>query len=204
MAKKPETANVDVELQAYTKNLHRIGTTCMMALLVLTFLPALYVFIVLGEFPGWGALAGTIAALAGQEVATWIMEPVMYFPMIGVAGSYICFTAGNITNMRIPCALAAQAAVGATTGTAKGDAASVFGMVGSVVVNFIALGIVILFGNWLLSILPEGVKVAFNYAMPAVFGSLIAVIFNMFGGSKKEAPAEETKEEVNETVNEEA
>lgn len=191
MAKNPETATVDVELQAYTKNLHRIGTTCMMVLLLLTFLPSLYIFIVLGAFPGWGALTGTLAALAGQEVMTWIMEPVMYFPMIGVAGSYICFTAGNITNMRIPCALAAQAAVGASTGTPKGDAASVFGMVGSVVVNFVALGIVIIFGNWLLSVLPEGVKVAFNYAMPAVFGSLIAVIFNMFGGSKKK---EETKE----------
>ena len=195
MAKKPETANVDVELQAYTRNLHRIGTTCMMVLLVLTFLPSLYVFIVLGQFPGWGALAGTFAALSGQEVMTWIMEPVMYFPMIGVAGSYICFTAGNITNMRIPCALAAQAAVGASTGTPKGDAASVFGMVGSVIVNFVALGIVILFGNFLLSVLPEAVKTAFNYAMPAVFGSLIAVIFNMFGGSKKK---EEPKEEATE------
>lgn len=195
MAKNPETATVDVELQAYTKNLHKIGTTCMMLLLVLTFLPSLYVFVVLGKFPGIAALAGTFAALFGQEVTTWIMEPVMYFPMIGVAGSYICFTAGNITNMRIPCALAAQAAVGASTGTAKGDAASVFGMVGSVIVNFVALGIVILFGNWLLSILPEGVKAAFNYAMPAVFGSLIAVIFNMFGGSKKkEEPKEEAKE----------
>ena len=193
MAKNPETATVDVELQAYTKNLHRIGTTCMMVLLVLTFLPCLYVFFVLGAFPGWAPLAGTFAALCGQEVMTWIMEPVMYFPMIGVAGSYICFTAGNITNMRIPCALAAQAAVGATTGTPKGDAASVFGMVGSVIVNFIALGIVILFGNWLLGVLPEGVNAAFNYAMPAVFGSLIAVIFNMFGGSKKKAePKEES------------
>ena len=195
MAKNPETATVDVELQAYTKNLHKIGTTCMMTLLVLTFLPSLYVFVVLGAFPGWGALAGTFAALVGQEVMTWIMEPVMYFPMIGVAGSYICFTAGNITNMRIPCALAAQAAVGASTGTTKGDAASVFGMVGSVIVNFIALGIVILFGNWLLGVLPEGVKAAFNYAMPAVFGSLIAVIFNMFGGKKKAEPKEEAKEE---------
>ena len=194
MAKNPETATVDVELQAYTKNLHRIGTTCMMVLLVLTFLPCLYIFFVLGAFPGWAPLAGTFAALCGQEVMTWIMEPVMYFPMIGVAGSYICFTAGNITNMRIPCALAAQAAVGATTGTAKGDAASVFGMVGSAIVNFVALGIVILFGNWLLSILPEGVKAAFNYAMPAVFGSLIAVIFNMFGGKKKAEPKEEAKE----------
>lgn len=195
MAKNPENATVDVELQAYTRNLHKIGTTCMMVLLVMTFLPALYVFIVLGEFPGWAALGGAFAALCGQEVMTWIMEPVMYFPMIGVAGSYICFTAGNITNMRIPCALAAQAAVGAKTGTPKGDAASVFGMVGSVVVNFIALGIVILFGNWLLSVLPEAVKEAFNYAMPAVFGSLIAVIMNMFGGKKMEEPEKQPAEE---------
>ena len=96
MAKNPETATVDVELQAYTKNLHRIGTTCMMVLLVLTFLPCLYVFFVLGAFPGWAPLASTFAALCGQEVMTWIMEPVMYFPMIGVAGSYIAYFTQNV------------------------------------------------------------------------------------------------------------
>lgn len=186
MEKKiPETAvSVDVEQQNYVKNLHKIGTTCMLVLLLLTFAPALYVFLILSEFPGWAALGGTFAALCGQEVMTWIMEPVMYFPMIGVAGSYICFTAGNITNMRIPCALAAQNAINAKTGTPKGDAASVFGMVGSVIVNFIALGIVILFGNYLLSILPEAVKEAFNYAMPAVFGALVIMMMGMMGKKK--------------------
>lgn len=195
MAKNPETVIVDIEQQNYVKNLHKIGTTCMMILLVLTFLPALYVFLILGEFPGWSSLASTLGALAANEVFAWLMEPVMYFPMIGVAGSYICFTAGNITNMRIPCAIAAQNAVGATTGTPKGDAASVFGMVGSVVVNFLALGIVILFGNFLLRIMPEGVKNAFNYAMPAVYGSLLIMMMGMFGGSKKkEDPKEEASE----------
>lgn len=185
MKKQPETVAVDLEQQAYAKKLHKVGTVCMMILLVLTFCPSLYVFLVLGEFPGWGALASTFLALSGNEIATWIMEPVMYFPMIGVAGSYICFTAGNITNMRIPCALAAQNAVGATAGTPKGDAASVFGMVGSVAVNFVALGIVIFCGNWLLGILPETVKEAFNYAMPAVYGALIIMLVGMFGGMLK-------------------
>lgn len=191
--KTPEIVSLDPEQLAYTKKLHKVGTICMMAILVLTFCPALYVFVVLGEFPGWAALAGTFAALSGQEVLTWILEPVMYFPMIGVAGSYICFTAGNITNMRIPCALAAQNAVGASTGSPKGDAAAVFGMVGSVIVNFIALAVVILLGEWLLSILPEAVKEAFNYAMPAVYGALVIMLVGMFGGNKKKEPKEEAK-----------
>lgn len=179
------TPSVDVEQQKYIKNLHRVGTITMMILLVLTFCPALYVFIVLGEFPGVTALATTMVTLIGQFCVGWIMEPVMYFPMIGVAGSYICFTAGNITNMRIPCALAAQNAVGAKSGTPEGDAASVYGMVGSVVVNFIALGIVILGGNYVLSILPESIKAAFDYAMPALYGALVIMLMSMFGGGKK-------------------
>lgn len=191
--KKIEVVTLDPEQQAYTKKLQKVGTICMMILLVLTFAPCLYVFVVLGEFPGWGALASTLAANSANEIMPWILEPVMYFPMIGVAGSYICFTAGNITNMRIPCALAAQNAVGANTGTTKGDAAAVFGMVGSVIVNFVALAVVILCGEWLLSILPDSVKEAFNYAMPAVYGSLIVMLMGMFGGKKKEEPKEEAK-----------
>ena len=57
-------------------------------------------------------------------------------------------------------------------------------MVGSVIVNFIALGVVILFGNYLLSILPEAVKEAFNYAMPAVFGALVIMMMGMMGKKK--------------------
>lgn len=182
---RTQNVSVDTELTAYTKKLHRIGTATMMVVLALTFCPALYIFIAYRSFPGWGTAAAALGALFAQEVWTWIMEPIMYFPMIGIAGAYICFTAGNITSMRIPCAIAAQNAVNARNGTAKGDAASVFGMVASVVVNFAFLAVVILFGNYLLNILPESVKAAFNYAMPAVYGALLAMILGMAGGRKQ-------------------
>ena len=42
---KKTTVSVDAELRAYTKKLHLIGTSTMMAVLVLTFCPALYIFI---------------------------------------------------------------------------------------------------------------------------------------------------------------
>lgn len=179
---KNAKACVDMELHAYTKRLHLIGTAAMVAVLVLTFCPALYIFIAYRSFPGWGTVAAVFGALFAHEVWTWVMEPVMYFPMIGIAGSYICFTAGNITSMRIPCAIAAQNAVNARNGTAKGDAASVFAMVASVVVNFAVLAVVILFGNYLLTVLPEAVKEAFSYTMPAVYGALLVMMIGMVSG----------------------
>lgn len=185
---KKTTVSVDAELRAYTKKLHLIGTSTMMAVLVLTFCPALYIFIAYDSFPGWSTVAAIFGALAAHEFWTWVMEPVMYFPMIGIAGAYICFTTGNITRMRIPCAIAAQNAVNARNGTPKGDAASVFAMVASVVVNLAALFVVILFGNYLLQILPEAVKAAFNYTMPAVYGALLVMMLGIVStliGKKK-------------------
>lgn len=185
---KKTTASADTELNAYTKRLHLVGTAAMAAVLVLTFCPALYIFIAYKSFPGWPTVAAVFSALVAHEVWTWVMEPIMYFPMIGIAGSYICFTAGNITSMRIPCAVAAQNAVSARNGTPKGDAASVFAMVASVVVNFAVLAVVILFGNYLLRVLPESIKAAFNYTMPAVYGALLVMMIGMVAGliGKKE------------------
>ena len=174
--------SMDKELHAYTKRLHLVGTVTMLAVLVLTFCPALYIFAAYKSFPGWRTVAAVFGALFAHEVWTWVMEPVMYFPMIGIAGAYICFTAGNIISMRIPCAIAAQNAVDARNGTPKGDAASVFAMVASVVVNFAALAVVIVFGNYLLAVLPETVKVAFNYTMPAVYGALLVMMTGMISG----------------------
>ena len=41
------------------------------------------------------------------------------------------------------------------------------------VVNFIVLAIVIFFGGYIISILPEAVREALNYALPSVYGALL-------------------------------
>ncbi|MEG0110365.1 MAG: hypothetical protein RR675_04545, partial [Oscillospiraceae bacterium] len=68
---------------------------------------------------------------------------------------------------------AAQTAVGEKLGTRKSEFAGVIGIVASVVVNFIVLAIVILFGSYIISILPESVSNALNYALPSVYGALL-------------------------------
>ena len=44
--------SMDKELNAYTKRLHLVGTVTMLAVLVLTFCPALYIFAAYKSFPG--------------------------------------------------------------------------------------------------------------------------------------------------------
>lgn len=176
----------EVSRQDYIKKIHRIGTATMLMIFLITIIPIIYIYVFCGGFPGWGVVSATVAALVAYNAGQWILEAVLYFPMVGVPGAYICFTAGNILTMRVPCSLAAQNAVNAKSGTPKGELASVFGMAASVVVNLICLGIVIFFGNYLLNIMPEFVKTGFNYVMPALYGSIFIMMLGMLSPRKKE------------------
>lgn len=161
---------------AYNKSLHRIGTITMLLIGVVTFFPTIYVSIFKEGFPGWGVLLGAAAAMVGKEFFSWILAPVVFFPMVGVAGLYMGYTAGNIATMRVPAAMAAQNAISAETGSHKAEAASVFGIAASVVVNLFFLVIVILFGDYLLSIMPESIRNAFDYAVPAIYGAVVVTM----------------------------
>lgn len=170
------TDSIDQEAiyqQEYLPKVHRFGTATMLLILVLSFMPALYFSFFKGLHPGWSVIAKAAVTMIGMEVFTWILEPTLYFPMIGITGSYISFVAGNITSMRIPAAMAAQTAVGAKMGTRRAEFAGVIGIVTSVVVNFIVLAIVISFGSYIISVLPEAVVGALNYALPSVYGALL-------------------------------
>lgn len=157
----------------YLPKVHKIGTVSMLLILVLSFLPALYFSFFKGLNPGLAIIAKAAVTMIGLEIFTWILEPTLYFPMIGITGSYISFVAGNITNMRIPAATAAQTAVDAKLGTRKAEFSGVLGIIASVVVNFILLIIVVAFGSFIISLLPQAVSEALNYALPSVYGALL-------------------------------
>ncbi len=146
----------------------------------------LYLCVFHNGFPGVRTLISATAAMLGIEAYVWILEPIMYLPILGIPGIYIGYTAGNIANMRIPCATAAQSAVGASLGTRKSEMAGIFGIIASVVVNLLVLLIVIIFGDFLLKILPKIVQDSFEYAIPAVYGTLITMMFSLFFKNKKQ------------------
>lgn len=169
----------------YIKGIHKIGTTAMLSVAVLTFVPAVYIWVVYDCFPGMGIISGCIAAMLGQEAISWFLEPTMYFPMLGVTGSYMSSLSGNTTSMRLPVALSCQGLVGASQGTEKAEMAATIGMASSVFLNLGVLCIVLVFGEFILSILPEVIKGTFNFAVAGVMGAIIPMFFTMFAPKKK-------------------
>ena len=93
--------------------------------------------------------------------------------MLGVGGSYLSFLTGNVTNMKIPCAMNARDIAGTKPGTAEDEIISTL----SVATSAITTTVVIVLGVVLLVPLQpvlqsETLLPAFNNVVPALFGAL--------------------------------
>src|SRR5699024_2378314 len=120
------------------------------------FLPV-YLSYGLGYHPGWNVILTAFTAYAGVVAVVWFLEPIMYFPILGVSGTYISFLSGNIGNMCLPSAAAAQHAIGAQPGTKKGEITATLGIGAASLVNKLFLVPIILGGSVLISMIPENI-----------------------------------------------
>lgn len=158
---------------------HRIGRITLLMAIGLCLVPALYLSFGLGAFPGVGPiLTGFLAVLAFVGVV-WVVEPISYFPVLGVCGTYMSFLSGNIGNMRMPVVIACQSAIGAEAGSRKAEVAAVIGIAVSVLVNLVFVILLVLAGGALIEIMPDPVVVAVKkYTLPALYGAVMVMFIN--------------------------
>lgn len=138
----------------------------------LAFGPALVLAVVYKIMPPVNAIITGFIAIASAAGVNWFVEPVSYFPIVGVAGTYMAFLSGNISNLRIPSAAVAQKVAGVDPGTKEGTIISTLGMAVSVLVNTTILTIGVFAGSAILAKLPASVIDAFNYLLPSLFGAI--------------------------------
>lgn len=141
---------------------------------IFVFVPALIVTFYYGIIPAKGPFMVAIVAQLSVNAVWWVIEPVSFFPVLGIPGSYMAFLSGNNSNLRMPCAAAALKATDTQVGTDEGSIISTIGVGASVFVNIVFLIIGVLVGAALIAVLPSGVKDALNYLLPALFGAVFA------------------------------
>ena len=59
----------------------------------------------------WPSLSGVMGGLMKLIPLYWslaVIEVLMYTPMLGAGGTYLSFVTGNITNLKLPCAIGAM------------------------------------------------------------------------------------------------
>lgn len=158
---------------------HRIGRLSLLIAMVLCLMPALYLSFVLDAFPGIGPILTGFLAIAAFVGIIWVVEPISYFPVLGVCGTYMSFLSGNIGNMRMPVVISCQNAVDAEAGSRKAEAAAVIGIAVSVLVNLVFLVALLMIGAALIEILPAAVAEAIkSYTLPALYGAVLVMFMN--------------------------
>ena len=113
-----------------------------------------------------------------------IIEVLTYGPMLGSGGTYLSFVTGNISNLKLPCALNAMENAKVRATSEEGDVISTISIATSSIVTtlIIALGVVAFS-----PILPyitdpnSAFAPAFQQVVPALFGALGATYFRGLG-----------------------
>ena len=157
----------------YMDSVHRDGTiwnlTCMVLLMAF---PVSLCFI-FDTVPDWAALLAGLVATAPMYWAVGVVETITFVPMLGAGGSYLGFVTGNISNLKLPCALNAleQNEVSATS--KEGEVVSTI----AIAVSSIVTTIIIILGVILIVPLSPVLQApvlepAFDQMLPALFGAL--------------------------------
>ncbi len=155
---------------------HRIGRLTLGTAICLCLVPALYLSFVLGAFPGIGPIMTGFLAIVAFVGIMWVVEPISYFPVLGVCGTYMSFLSGNIGNMRMPVVISCQSAIEAETGSRKAEVAAVIGIAVSVLVNLVFLAGVVLIGGALIAVLPPAIiETVKSYTLPALYGAVLVM-----------------------------
>ena len=150
------------------------GRITLILALVMSFIPAAYLYFMHGIMPTWGQIVAIMGKLFTILIVSWIVEPIAYFPIVGTSGTYMSWLAGNISNMRVPVSAIAQQAAEVQEGTPEGDIISTLGIGVSVLIKLIILAFAAVFGVQIIAALPPAITQAFNYILPAVFGAVLA------------------------------
>lgn len=152
----------------------RLGVVSVIIPTLMCFLPNLYLYLAHGVFPDFQTAMKAWGMIATIYGAFYIVEPVSYYPILGLTGTYVSFLSGNISNLRVPCSAIAQEAVGAQSGTPEGEIASTLGLCGSVITNLFFVSLAAIAGAAVLGLLPDSVQNAFKlYTIPSIFGAML-------------------------------
>lgn len=168
---------VSVYEQDYIPYIIKWGRATNLLGVLLSLVPAFICTFVFGLHPGIGAITAGFIMQASISGVFWFVEPISYFPVLGVPATYMSFLSGNIGNLRLPASVAALEASGIELGTEKGAVIATIGVAVSIIVNIVVLTIGVILGSSVLSMLPSTVVSALNNILPALFGAMLAQQF---------------------------
>ena len=162
---------------SYMDSVHRDGRIWNLTVMVILMMFPVIVGLVFSAVPDWAALGMGIIETAPMYWAVAVVETITFIPMLGAGGSYLSFVTGNISNLKLPCALNALESNEVQAQSEEGEIVSTIAIAVSSIVTTVIIIIGVLLIIPLTPILKNPVLApAFDQLLPALFGAL-GVVF---------------------------
>ena len=160
-------------LEKLNRDLHRMGRiTLSLGILFLVAVPFI-IGAANGVMPDLKGFLVGFAKVGIIYIPVAIVEFLVYSPMLGTGGRYLAFITGNVTNMKIPCAINARDIAGTRVGTAENEIVSTISVATSAIVTMLIIVAGVILMIPLRPVLENPVLVpAFDHVVPALFGAL--------------------------------
>ncbi len=170
-----------MDSQTYINKVHKWGriwavitSTCILA----------YPFILAIVFGAWPKASTTLYALGSVAITFWtvgFIEVLTYTPMLGVGGTYLGFVTGNLSSLKVPCALDSMDKAGVKADSEEGEVISTISIATSSIVTMAVIAIGVAFLSLIYDFLQsEALAPAFDNVLPALFGALGVVYLSRY------------------------
>ena len=158
---------------SYIDSVHRDGRIWNIGVMILLMAFPLTVAAIFGASPDWKALLVGLLATAPMYWAVGVIETITFVPMLGAGGSYLSFVTGNISNLKLPCAINALEQNEVSASSEEGEIISTIAIATSSIVTTIIIIIGVVCIVPLTPILEAPIlEPAFAQMLPALFGGL--------------------------------
>ena len=158
---------------SYIDSVHRDGRIWNIGVMLLLLAFPVAICILFSTKPDWTAMGAGLLATMPMYWAVGAIETVTFVPMLGAGGSYLGFVTGNISNLKLPCALNALEQNKVSVNTEEGEIISTIAIATSSIVTTLIIILGVLLIVPLQPILQNPILVpAFDQILPALFGGL--------------------------------
>jgi hypothetical protein len=163
--------------QNYMESVHRSGRIWGITVAAVLLAFPLTLSLIFETAPNMEVLLKGIFATAPMYWAVGIVEIFTYVPMLGAGGTYLSFVTGNISNLKLPCAIDAMERAGVKATDEEGEVISTIAIAVSSIVTTLIIIVGVICIVPLTPVLESPVlEPAFDMILPALFGGL-AVVF---------------------------
>ena len=145
------------------------------ALVVLFMVPVVFSL----YYNAWPPINDVLAALVKVAPLFWvssIVEVIAFTPMLGAGGAYLSFVTGNISNLKLPCAMSILQKEKVSATSEEGEILSTISVASSAITTTIIIAVGIFMLNPIFSEIKDTaiVKSVLPYVTAALFGALAA------------------------------